>query len=69
MTWPQTHIPIILFYKRGCQDKCLPHDGKAQGKWSSRPAPAMKRDAVNFAFRQIHRAVASFNIAVLPPYV
>src|SRR5580692_6355433 len=51
--------PIIPFYKRGCQDKCLAHDGKAQGKWSCRPAPAMERDSVNFPFPQIHRAVGT----------
>jgi hypothetical protein len=25
------HIPIIPFYKRGCQDKCHACDGKTQG--------------------------------------
>ena len=52
-------IPIIPFYKRGSQDKCLPCDGKAQGKWSCRPAPAMERDSVKFPFPQIHRAVGT----------
>src|ERR1700682_4803765 len=53
------HIPIIPFYKRGCQDKCFPCDGKAQRKWSCRPAPAMERDAVCFPFPQIHRALVT----------
>src|SRR6202521_886859 len=33
-----SHIPIIPFYKRGCQDKCFPNGGKTKVKWSCRPA-------------------------------
>jgi hypothetical protein len=44
------YIPIILFYKKGCQDKYFPCDGQAQRKWSCRPAPAMERDSVSFPF-------------------
>src|ERR1700733_5592226 len=50
------YIPITPFYKRGCQDKYLPHDGKTAEKWSCRPAPVMERDAVRFPLPQIHRA-------------
>ena len=51
-----SQLLIIPFYKKGCQDKYLPHDGKTAGKWSCRPASVMERDAVSFPFPQIHRA-------------
>ena len=53
----ESHIPIIPFYKKGCQDKYLPCDGKAQG--ACRLAPVMKRDSVSFPFPQTHIAVAT----------
>ena len=37
-SWVVGQIPRRPFYKRGCQDKCFPHNGKAQGKWFGRPA-------------------------------
>lgn len=61
--WANFHIPIIPFYKRGCQDKYLPHDGKTAGKWSCHPAPVMERDAVSFPSPQIHRAFVTTPIS------
>ena len=57
--WADFHMTIRPFYKRGCQDKSLPNGGKTQGKWSCRPAPVMKRDAVTFPSPQIHGAVGT----------
>ena len=35
------HMTITPFYKKGCQDKYVSHDGKIPGKWSCHPAPVM----------------------------
>ena len=56
---PGPHPPIIPFYKRGCQDKCFPGDGKAPEKWSCHPAPVMERGSVMFPVPQIHGAVVT----------
>ena len=46
---PGFQVTIIPFYKKGCQDKCLPCDGKTQG--AGRPAPVIAgRDSVVFPF-------------------
>jgi len=58
-----SHMTITPFYKRGCQDKSLPCDGKAQRKWSCRPAPVMNRDAVIFLSPQIHGAAVTTPIS------
>ena len=59
MGFLDSQLAIIPFYKRGSQGKCCSCDGKAQGKWSCRPAPVMERDSVNFPFPQIHRPVGT----------
>ena len=57
------HLPIIPFYKRGCQDKYLLHDGKTAGKWSCHPAPVMEGGAVSFPLPQIHCAFVTTPIS------
>jgi hypothetical protein len=56
-----SQLPITPFYKRRCQDKCLPAAAKRE-VLAVQP-PVMERDSASFPFPQIHFAFVTTHIS------